>query len=203
MTALRAGVDAARTLVAASLTPGDWINIAVGLASAIVVIGVAWIERRQNRRDQRMGRAQHIQHLNRTGRRLRYDVWRLADLAQIREMLDLGDDLVHAVLERGPLSDVDLQLLGVERFRVRTAQLSNRIVGPQAQSVRELSDLATRLAQTGLPTGVSDPDCPDRPADTPCPRGLQRLAIFQDRTARELREQIRAARLLAERDWVG
>jgi hypothetical protein len=199
---LKAGTGAARALVAAGLTPGDWVNIGVGLAGVLAVVGVAWIQRRQSRRDQRAERVRQIQRLNITSRRLRHDIWHWADFTQMREILDLGDDLVSGVLEQGPLSAENLELLGIEQFRVRTAQLSNRIAGPPAKSMRELSNLATRLARTGVARDGSDPAYPNRLADATCSRDLQRLAILQDRTARELNERILATRSLAEREWV-
>jgi hypothetical protein len=199
---------------------GDWLSLAtgvlVGMCAMALAILIAWRQRviqvRDRSADQAARQAEQEQlegaERDRQARLSRRDVWR-AEYEEDRELLRLGEDIAYQVCNRGPFTAVGLRSLRLDEFIMEAEQLADRGVESLRGPLLKLAGLGQHLSQVAVPpdeeavtryAGSGEHDGVS--AQLP-PHALQRLAVSQDRIARELAEEITAAWPILRAEWEG
>ena len=187
----------------------DWPTIvpgAVGVLGIVVAVMVAWRQRVIQLRDraaereqQEARRAERQAHEARIARR---EMWR-AEYQQIRALLENGEVLAYQVRNNGPFTARGLAALDVATFRMNAERLAARGVEQLRAPLLGLATLADEFARCAVPeeealvAGYARGQVPDE-------WGLhrvQRLAVGQDRTARDLADQVAAAWQVLRAEW--
>lgn len=187
-----------------------WLTFASGVilgALAIVVaVVIAWRQRviqlrdRAADRDLESARQQdHEAHEEGVAQR---EMWR-AEYDAVRDLLERGEELAYRVRNDGPYTAAKFSALDVATFRMNAERLADRGVEGLRDPLLLLASTATVLTQSAVPDQAA---LMTAYAQGQVPKDMrlhvvQRQAILQDRTARDLAEQITAAWHALRAEW--
>jgi hypothetical protein len=185
------------------ITDGDWLvfiaGIVIGALTIVVPILIAWRQRifetrtraaRRHAKEQR-----HRTEQQQEARLARREVWR-AEYEEIRELFKLGEDIAYHVRNHGPYQAAELTDLRLHEFIMKAEQLASRGVDALREPLLKLAALGGQIAQATVPDAielaaihgaVGHASGGAKPAK---PHAAHRLAVRQDRAARELADEI-------------
>jgi hypothetical protein len=186
-----------------------WLTFAegtgVGATAILTSIAIAWRQRIFQLRDRAADRGRYMEHLreleeheSRITRRERWE----PECDEIRQCLDCGEKLAYHILNNGPCTSSELEKLGIDTFIMKCSILSERGIRNLQNPLIEITNLATEIQKHA--ELVSDTVTTDSCERAPGPlvnRSLLRSAIFQDRSANRLAEEIKAARRVMRSEW--
>lgn len=191
--------------------PG-WVAFASGVilgALAIVVaVVIAWRQRviqlRDRAADRDLENARQREHQAYEERVAQREMWR-AEYEAIRKLLECGEELAYRVRNDGPYTEADFNARDVATFRMNAERLADRGVDRLRDPLLRLATTAALLTQNAVPdqTALMMAYARDQAPRDISWHVIQRQAILQDRTARDLAEQIAAAWQALRAEWGG
>ena len=188
----------------------EWLTFAAGVIIGALTIAApivtAWRQRVIQLRDlaaerqlARTGEQERREHEAKVARRAQWQ----PEYQAIRTHLDCGDTIAYRVLLNGPYTTSEFDALDVTTFRINSEILAARGVEHLRTQLLAIATLAEEMVghalpdQTALAAASGQPLMPDG-AQT---RSLLRLAVLQDRGARDLAELIKATRQDLRTEW--
>jgi hypothetical protein len=195
---------------AGSSGPGGWLTLAsevvIGALSIAAAIGVAWWQRliwlrdRATEREQELTRErERAAHEEKMARR---EAWQ-AEYEDIRKLLDSGEMLAYWARHDGPYTATEFTALSVATFRMNCDRLAERGVERMREPLIKIARKAHELMQNAVPE-EADLALSFVKGYVPGDIGLrdvQRLAINQDRAARDLADMIASAWKILRDEW--
>ncbi len=191
---------------------GGWVTFASGvilgaLAIAVAVV-IAWRQRVIQVRDRAADREaentrqrDHEAHEERVAQR---EMWR-AEYDAIRKLLECGEELAYRVRNDGPYTAADFNALDVATFRMNAERLADRGVDRLRGPLLLLATTAAVLTENAVPdlAALIMAYAQDQETKDISWHVIQRQAILQDRTARDLTEQIASTWQALRAEWGG
>jgi hypothetical protein len=182
--------------------PGGWLTLASGVAigalSIVVAIRIAWWQRLTGLRDRAAEREQELtrerERVAQEEKMARREVWR-AEYEDIRNVLDSGEILVYRSRHDGPYTATEFAALDIAAYRMKCERLAERGVKRMRKPLLQIARKAGELTQNALPEEAELALSFAKghiPGDVGL-RDVQRLAINQDRAARDLADLIASA----------
>ena len=181
-------------------------GVILGALAIVVAVVIAWRQRviqlrdRAADRDLESARQQDREaHEERVAQR---EMWR-AEYDAVRKLLECGEELAYRVRNDGPYTAANFSALDVATFRMNAERLADRGVEGLRDPLLLLASTATVLTQSAVPDQAA---LMTAYAQGQVPKDMQlhvvqRQAILQDRTARDLTEQITATWHALRAEW--
>lgn len=200
------GPLAGSALASGAVSRWDWLTFATGvvlsLLGVVVAIVVALRQRTSERRrsaEERAAQHERDVALRRERDELaskiaRRESWRI-QYEKIDGLLDQLGDVGYQVRKQGPYTACGLARLELEGARMRAERLSDCGVRALREPLLRLAVDADQLLLAALEDGAV--------SEVPNFQDACRLAIMQDRAARELLEHITFTREVLHQEWGG
>lgn len=180
--------------------------VILGALAIVVAVVIAWRQRviqlrdRAADRDRENARQREREEYE---ERLAQREMRRAEYDEILKLLEHGEDLAYRVRNDGPCTAADFSALDVATFRMNAERLADRGVEGLRDPLLLLASTATVLTQNAVPDQAA---LMTAYAQGQVPKDMQlhvvqRQAILQDRTARDLTEQITATWHALRAEW--
>lgn len=195
---------AGSALASNSVTAWDWLTfitgLAVGLLGIAVAIALAVRQRVADRKraaDELAAQRERDDVLRREREDLeakiaRRESWRI-QYEKIDGLLDQMSDAAYRVRNQGPYTAAGFTTLDVETAKMRAERLAAGGIDALQKPLLRLVTLADQLVQAAIPDSATVAE-----ANLP---GAYRMAVAQDRTARDLLEQIGLTRDILHGEW--
>jgi hypothetical protein len=191
----------------------EWLAFTVGAITGafgiVVPVLVAWRQRviqiRDRTAERELERERQLEREEHQAKIARREKWQ-PEYQEIRQCLDCGDKLAYSVLDNGPCAIGELEALDVATFIINSKILAERgieLLRDPLLMLAERADDLRRHAVRDIPEEVAADatDVPYRLPDGIKYRSLLREAILQDRAARCLATEIKAARRILLEEW--
>lgn len=183
-------------------------GVILGALAIVVAVVIAWRQRviqvRDRAADREVENSRDREHAAYEQRVAQREMWR-AEYDAIRKLLECGEELAYRVRNDGPYTAADFNALDVATFRMNAERLADRGVDRLRYPLLLLATTATVLMENAVPgqAALITADAQDQePRNIPL-HGIQRQAILQDRTARDLTEQIASTWQALRAEWGG
>jgi hypothetical protein len=181
-------------------------GVVLGALAIVVAVVIAWRQRviqlRDRAADRALENARQREHEAYEERVAQREMWG-AEYDAIRKLLERGEELAYRVRNDGPCTAADFNALDVATFRMNAERLADRGVERLRDPLLRLASIATALTQNAVPDQAV---LMTAYAQDQVPKDLQlhviqRQAILQDRTARDLTEQITCTWHALRAEW--
>jgi hypothetical protein len=182
-----------------------FFGIVIGVLTVAAPIVIAWRQRVVQLHDRDAERETHrLAELEREEHRAkiaRREHWQ-PEYDAIRHHLDCGETLAYRVLRFGPYSMSELETLDIPTFLLNYEILAARGVEGLQDQLLAIASRVDDLVQNAVP-GYGAPVIADGQykALDGALRTPMRLAVLQDRAARDLAELIKTARQVLRAEW--
>jgi hypothetical protein len=179
----------------------DWptfvSGVVVGALSIATAVGIAWWQRVVQVHDRIADReSEATREREQAARVKRREVWG-ADYLDIRALLERGEEIAYRVRRDGRCTASDFDVLGVATLRMD----SERLAGRGMQRLREPLLLLASKADELFRTAVQEHAALAAELSPTRLYHAQRLAVLQDRAARDVTEQIALAWRILREEW--
>lgn len=188
----------------------EWLTFAAGVAIGAFTIAtsvlIAWRQRVIQLRDlvaeRQRERAVEQERQEHEAKIARREKWQ-PEYQAIRTHLDCGDTIAYRVLLSGPYTTSEFDALDIATFRMNSEILAARGVERLRLRLLALATLADEMLGNALPdqTALATAHGQYLTSDSAQPRSPLRLAVLQDRGARDLAELIKATRQDLRTEW--
>ena len=188
----------------------EWLTFAegavIGALTIAVSVVIAWRQRviqvRDHGIDRQRQRARELERQEHGAKIARREKWQ-PEYEAIREHLDCGETLAYRVLLNGPYTTSEFDALDAATLRMNSEILAARGVERLHELLLTLASLVDDLMRNALPdqAALVATDGQNSLPDRAQPRGPLRLAVLQDRAARDLAELIKTARQALRSEW--
>lgn len=188
----------------------EWLTFVEGAAAGaltlVTSIIIAWRQRVFQLRDRAADRERDIERQQeleeRESKILRRERWQ-PEYEDIRHCLDSGETLAYYVLDNGPCTQSELDALDIATFIMKSKILSERGIETLRNPLLGLASRATEMQRRAgsTETGPMTANARGQTAEAATSKGLLRDAIFQDRAANGLAEEIKATRRVLRLEW--
>jgi hypothetical protein len=181
-------------------------GVILGALAIVVAVVIAWRQRviqlRDRAADRDLETARQLEHEAHKERVAHREMWR-AEYHEIRELLECGEKLAYRVRNDGPCSAADFNTLDVATFRMNAERLADRGIERLRDPLLLLASTATELTQNAAPdqAALITAYAQDQVPKDMQLHVIQRQAILQDRTARDLTEQIASTWHALRAEW--
>jgi hypothetical protein len=188
----------------------EWLTFAEGVVlgalSIAAAIMIAWRQRvfqlRDRDSERQRERALELERREREARIARREKWQ-PEYEAIRKHLDCGETLAFRVLLNGPYTHAEFDALDVATFRINSEILAVRGVERLHGQLQTIASRVDDLVSNAVPDQaalVAANGLNSLPHGTQL-TSLLRLAVIQDRTARDLAGLIKTARQDLRMEW--
>lgn len=179
----------------------DWptfvSGVVIGALSIAAAVGIAWWQRVIQVRDRNADReSEGAREREQATRGERREVWR-ADYLDIRALLERGEEIAYRVRRDGPCTAADFNVLGVATLRMDSERLAGRGVQRLREPLLMLASKADELFRNAVQEHAT---LAAEPGGTWL-HHAQRLAVLQDRAARDVTEQVALAWQTLREEW--
>jgi hypothetical protein len=170
-------------------------GVILGALAIVVAVVIAWRQRviqlRDRAADRALENARQQEHEAYEERVAQREMWQ-AEYDAIRKLLECGEELAYRVRNDGPYTAADFNALDVATFRMNAERLADRGVERLRDPLLQLASTVTALTQNTVPdqAALMTAYTQDQVPKDMQLHVIQRQAILQDRTARDLAEQI-------------
>jgi uncharacterized membrane protein len=181
-------------------------GVLLGALAIVAAVVIAWRQRviqlRDRAADRDLESARQREHQADKERIAQREVWR-AEYDAIRKLLECGEELAYRVRNDGPYTAAGFNTLDVATFRMNAERLADRGVERLRDPLLRLASTAATLTQSAVPDQAA---LMRAYAQDEVPKDMQlhvvqRQAILQDRTARDLTEQIASTWHALRTEW--
>jgi hypothetical protein len=188
----------------------EWLTFAAGVIIGVLTIAtpgvIAWRQRviqvRDRAEERRLERARELERQEHAAKVARREKWQ-PEYQAIRTHLDRGDTIAYHVLLNGPFTTSEFDVLDVATFRVNSDILAARGVERLRAQLLALARQVDQLVSQALPdqAALVTANGQYRAPDNPQTKSPLRLAVLQDRAARDLAELIKVTRQDLRTEW--
>lgn len=189
----------------------EWLTftegVVIGALTIAVSVVIAWRQRviqvRDRTEERQRERASELERQEHAAKIARREKWQ-PEYQAIRAHLDCGDAIAYRVLRNGPFTTTGFDVLDVATFRINSDILAARGVERLRTQLLDLASKVDELVSHALPDDhavLVTANEQYRALDSPQTKTPLRMAVLQDRAARDLVDLVKATRQDLRTEW--